>query len=451
MMLKKAFVRVALAGMLFGSQALAAEYQGSSEYYIADVNTKSMAITFARDLAKRNALEQAGTYIISLSESKNSVLQSDEIKSLTLGFAKLKMGSEQTSFSEPDSDGAIVLRYSAIFEINDNEVRKNLKKYLEDTTEKETLKQKLTLQRNLYEELSKKYEELQNNYKTGLVGQSKANYYTQLQDIKYGLEAVTLAAQALEFKRNGDYTSAGIYYDKAMAAVPQDLLKSNQISWLKEFVLTVACERAEVYREVGQYAQSENLLKDVLNADPRFSLACIELAYLYMYANMETDAVLAANKAVELQPNDASYLARGSVYFKFEKWQEALNDYKQIKNFVPSINAGMGLCCYFLKQHPEAVKFFNKAIDVNAKDYTAYMGMGMAYEQMHDYQKAIDCFTKVISIKNDAYHAYTARGTCRIQLGQYAEAYSDSVLALKGNPNDELAKQLQATAMMKLK
>lgn len=67
------------------------------------------------------------------------------------------------------------------------------------------------------------------------------------------------------------------------------------------------------------------------------------------------------------------------------------------------------------------------------------------------YQKAIDCFTKVISIKNDAYHAYSARGACRIQLGQYVEAYSDAVLALKGNPNDELAKKVQENAASKMR
>ena len=80
----------------------------------------------------------------------------------------------------------------------------------------------------------------------------------------------------------------------------------------------------------------------------------------------------------------------------------------------------------------------------------AYMGLGMTYSEMHDYQKAIDCFTTVISIKKDAYHAYSARGVCRLQLGQYFEAYADSVLALKGNPNDELAKQLQTAAKSKL-
>ena len=442
---------VLITTLCINASVKAAEYKGTSEYYIADVETKSMAITFARDLAKRNALEQAGTYIISLSESKNSVLQSDEIKSLTLGFAKLKAGSEEAVFSNPDSDGAIILHYSAVFEINDNEVKKNLKKYLEDAAEKETIKQKLALQQNLYEELSRKYNELQKNYKTGLTGQDKANYYTQLKDIKHGLESVTLAAQALEFKRNGDYTSAGIYYDKALNSIPQDLIKSNKIPWLKEFVLTVSCERAEVYRELGQYQMSEGLLKSVLNVDSRFALAYINLAYLYMYANMENDAIFAANKAVEIRPDDSSFLTRGSVYYKFGKWQEALNDYKQIKNYVPSINVGMALCCFYMKQYTEAVKFFNKAIDVNAKDYMAYMGLGMTYSEMHDYQKAIDCFTTVISIKKDAYHAYSARGVCRLQLGQYFEAYADSVLALKGNPNDELAKNVQKIAASKIK
>ena len=78
-MLKQVLVVICtlITVLCINTHVKAAEYKGTSEYYIADVETKSMAITFARDLAKRNALEQAGTYIISLSESKNSVLQSD--------------------------------------------------------------------------------------------------------------------------------------------------------------------------------------------------------------------------------------------------------------------------------------------------------------------------------------------------------------------------------------
>ena len=79
------------------------------------------------------------------------------------------------------------------------------------------------------------------------------------------------------------------------------------------------------------------------------------------------------------------------------------------------------------------------------------MGLGKTYKEMHDYQKAIDSFTTVISIKNDAYVAYTERSECRLQLGQYFEAYTDSVLALKGNPNDELAKNVQKIAASKMK
>ena len=61
-MLKTIITSMILAGILCCMQVFAAEYQGTSTYHITDIETKNMATTFARDLAKRDALEQAKTF-----------------------------------------------------------------------------------------------------------------------------------------------------------------------------------------------------------------------------------------------------------------------------------------------------------------------------------------------------------------------------------------------------
>lgn len=432
-------------------QAFAAEYQGTSNYYIADLETKNIAINFARDLAKRAALEQAGVFVTSFSESKNGILQTDDIKSLALGFVKLKAGSEKTSYTEPNSDGTIILNYSAIFVIDDKEVQENIKKYLEDTAEKEALTQKIIVQQNLTTELARKYDALQKTYKAGLVGEDKSKYHLELENIQRGLNAINFAGQALEYKRNNDFVNAGIYYDIAVAAIPEeDLVKMDQIPWLKEFILNVACERADIYRELGNYKLAEHVLKGVLNVEPKFAFAYRDLSYLYLCNNLEAEAVSAATKAIEIQPDNLSYFARAQIYFKFGKWKEALEDYKQIKNPFPIPYSGMGLCCLFLKQYTDAIDYFNKEIEVNANNPVPYHGLGKVFAETKDFEKSIVYFTKTISIQNDAFHVYAERGASRLQLGQYSEALSDSEHALKGNPNDELAKIVQAIAKSKL-
>ena len=451
-MLKTIIFSIIIAWVFSCVQVFAAEIQGTSTYYITDINTKNLAIGFARESAKRDALEQSGVFVTSISESHNGLLQTDVIKSLALGFVKLKTGSEIISYTEPDTKGEIVLNYSAVFEIDANEVQENIKKYLEDTVEKDSLTQKIIVQQNLCEELSNKYRELQKKYKAGLMGEEKRKYELELQNIQRGLKAVNFATQALTYKRNSDFVNAGIFYDLAIATVPEeDLVKMDQIPWLKEFILNVACERADIYRELGNFKLSEVILKGVLNIDSRFILAYRDLSYLYMCRNLELDAVNVATKAIEIQPDNLSFFARAQIFFKFGKWKEALEDYRQVRNPFPIPYSGMGLCCLFLKQYEDAIGYFNKAIEVDANNYIGYQGLGRTYAEMKDFEKAIVYFTKVISLNNGAFHAYAERGVCRLQLGQYFEAYADSVLALKGNPNDELAKQVQTIAMPKLK
>ena len=82
---------ILLLVMFTNSIVFAKEFKGTSEYYIADIQTKNTAIIFARDIAKQSALEQAGAFVSSLSLSSKGLLQKDDIKSIFYPKISLKI------------------------------------------------------------------------------------------------------------------------------------------------------------------------------------------------------------------------------------------------------------------------------------------------------------------------------------------------------------------------
>jgi hypothetical protein len=78
--------------------------------------------------AKREALEQAGTYLESLTIVKNSVLEKDEIFALTAGVLKAEIVS-QKNYATKDAFGLIIV---AKVDVDTNILEERVRKLLKD-------------------------------------------------------------------------------------------------------------------------------------------------------------------------------------------------------------------------------------------------------------------------------------------------------------------------------
>src|SRR5438105_736806 len=72
--------------------------QASGEYRMGDNDTRGNARLVALEEAKRNALEQAGTYLESRTEVKNMTLSSDELRAYAAGILKVNVTSDRDRF-----------------------------------------------------------------------------------------------------------------------------------------------------------------------------------------------------------------------------------------------------------------------------------------------------------------------------------------------------------------
>lgn len=103
-----------------------ATFVGRSEYIVA-VGTGADAEAIALEDAKRLALEQAGTYLESLTIVENNTVTLDRIKVIARGTAKLVPGSIRKQYTTIDSNtGAQKLILEAQFAIDPDEVTAEL-------------------------------------------------------------------------------------------------------------------------------------------------------------------------------------------------------------------------------------------------------------------------------------------------------------------------------------
>lgn len=93
------------------------------------------------------------------------------------------------------------------------------------------------------------------------------------------------------------------------------------------------------------------------------------------------------------------------------------------------------------EKYQEALKYFNKAIELEGTYARAYFWRGRAYEEMESkgvmkkgYQKAISDYDKAIEINSKFAEAYGARGFVHGKLEEYIKAIDDYSKAIEMNP-----------------
>ena len=457
-----------LAFLAFSCTGFAKEFKGTSEYYVADLTTKEIALNFARDKAKQNALEQAGTYVTSLSESTNGLLTKDDIKVVTLGVAKLKPNSENINYTAPDQNGAVILSYSAVFDIDDKEVEKNIKNYQISSKELREAKIKNENQQNFINELGSLYQELQKEFTNAKT--NKKSYNDSIINIQEGLSASEYRELANKYFDKFDMENALIYYKKELESYDKSYINSSEkyknINKIYAMMGIATC-----YSNLHQIDKAEAILEDALKIaeEDRFKaklLSDIAIARMNQGAKFD-DVINLLNKALIIFPDDDVYASRMNTYFTYGNWRKALEDYERLSEDgkrSPAIT-GMAALCYVEIGNADKALQLDAIITKNYRMYESQFGKtildhykyifpfirGKAYFTRYgntrdegDIDKAIKEFTTYLDLApaNDFYlfQAYFHRGVCYCEKEDFKSAYNDAMMVLTIKPNYEPAK-----------
>jgi tetratricopeptide (TPR) repeat protein len=111
-----------------------------------------------------------------------------------------------------------------------------------------------------------------------------------------------------------------------------------------------------------------------------------EIGHQAIDANRWSEALNAYDKAIELNPNDASaYNNRGLAYDNLDKNDLAIANYKKAIELNPKYGDAfnnLGKTFIKLGDYQRATLYYDRAIELNRKDADAYYNRGYAFSKL---------------------------------------------------------------------
>jgi tetratricopeptide (TPR) repeat protein len=138
---------------------------------------------------------------------------------------------------------------------------------------------------------------------------------------------------------------------------------------------------------------------------PNSAEAFALLGTLYQYTDKIDEAVAAFKKATDLAPNNVVYRSTYGLYLGLAKRHN--EGIEQLKKVVATPGykdaAGWANLGYLYRgadpaQPEEAVKAYQKALELNQKDENILLGLGLAYSSLKKWDDAIATYNKVVEV-----------------------------------------------------
>ena len=361
--------------------------------------------------AKREALEQFGTYIESTTVVKDSQVDSDEILALTAGVTKAEV-IKQKNYTDGDGFG---LEITVKVELDTAVLDQSLKRLLQDRNHLKDL----TAARVREKQLLARIEELERqNQQKGKTQKQKEILKKEFQKTREGLTAVEWFDKAYALWDGKKYTNPQKvleFLTRAIQLDPSDAEAYNN--------------RGVAYSALEQYQQAITDYSQAIQLNPAFAAAYYNRGSVYAGLKRYQLAITDYNSAILQNPSYASaYYNRGNANYNIKQYQKAISDYSNSIAFdanhaLAYYNRGMAYAA--LKQYRQAIDDYNKTLQMDNSVVGAYNNRGLVYKALEKYQLAISDFNKAILLSPNNGALYLNRGVSHILVGNMMDGCRD--------------------------
>jgi len=294
---------------------------------------------------------------------------------------------------------AAVSSYKKVIELNDKKdeahlglglVYLSMRKYKEALPSLEKAIQLNSDYTNYYYQIGNAYEELKEYTKA-------CDAYEKFLDSKPKEPWKAYYRLGLCRRELSEYENAITAFQGALKGNPQDV-KINK-------------DLAQSFLKAAQYEKAEEIYKFLAQLTPEdATLYYRTILSMYNEAKMHDKAIEAANKIIELNPDDADAVYNlGYMYFMLNKHKEAIQAFKRSLVLNPNFEyayANIGNCSFQIKNYSQALWAYNKIVEINPENSDAWFNMAVSYMQLKRFNNALKALKKTIELRPNYAVAY---------------------------------------------
>ncbi len=154
---------------------------------------------------------------------------------------------------------------------------------------------------------------------------------------------------------------------------------------------------ADLYMRRGKPEKAHYIFKDMIKANPKVKDIYFARAKLFEQEKKFDDALADVEIFLTEQENNIDALKlKAKIFGRRNDFEGALKIYLHLENASPGadIQAKIGLTYIKLQKYKEAIRHYEKAVNLSPKSPNNYFNMGYAYEALQSYTKAVDCYQR---------------------------------------------------------
>ena len=217
-------------------------------------------------------------------------------------------------------------------------------------------------------------------------------------------DADVLTTLIESFNEEDDSDLLKVMYERLLSLKPDD--KTGRL------------KLARIYRNSNKYDSAIELFRGLSSVTREMSIELAENFYRKSRKELKQgklkSSIVSIKSAIKLVKNNGSYYAHsGDIYFKAEKY-------------------------------PEAVESYLNSIDIE-KDGSVYFKLGQTYEKIEDYREAIKAYEEAIKLEDDkvTYYANLARASYKIKHYSRVVNLTRDVLSRFNDLDDKVKARLE--------